>query len=60
MTTDPEKLRAAMALKVIAAMAQKLAHDLEHGRLWEGELSNGLAEIQAQLRDAGRPAGRGC
>lgn len=60
MTTDPDKLRAVMALRVIAATAQKLAHDLEHGRLWDGELSRGLSEIQAQMRDAGAPAGRGC
>ncbi len=60
MTTDPDKLRAVMALRVIAATAQKLAHDLEHGRLWEGDLARGIHEIQAQMRDASAPAGRGC
>jgi len=60
MTTDPDKLRAVLALKLIAATAEKLARDLEQGRLWDGDLSRGLAEIQRQMRDAGAPAGRGC
>ena len=55
-----EKMRAVLALKVIAATAAKLANDLERGRLWEGDLSHGLAQIQGQMRDAAAPAGRGC
>lgn len=46
-----DKRLAIMALKVIAAKAEKLAYDLENGRLWEGDLSRGVAEIQGQLND---------
>ena len=42
---------AIMSLKLIAAKAEKLAYDLERGRLWEGELSQGISEIQKQLTD---------
>lgn len=58
MSTD--KTVAVMALKLIAAKAAKLADDLERGRLWEGDLAAGVAEIRKQLADAERPAGRGC
>lgn len=55
-----DKTVAVMALKLIAAKAAKLADDLERGRLWEGELASGVAEIRKQLADAEQPAGRGC
>lgn len=57
MTTD--KATAVMALKLIAAKAAKLADDLERGRLWDGELTSGVAEIRKQLADAELPEGRG-
>lgn len=47
---------ALLALKVVAEIAEKLAHDLEHGKLWEGELSQGIQEIKRQLQDAERAA----
>lgn len=56
MSTD--KQVAVMALKLIAAKAAKLADDLERGRLWEGELAEGVVEIRKQLADAERPAKR--
>lgn len=43
---------ALLALKAVAAKAAKLADDLEHGRLWEGDLSKGIDSIQSDLRDA--------
>ncbi len=45
---------AVMALQVIAATANKLAYDLENGRLWEGELAAGVADMQRQLDDVSR------
>lgn len=57
---DHDKLRAVLALRLISAKAQQLAHDLERGRLWEGQLAAGIDEIRSQLNDAARPAGRGC
>ena len=42
---------AIMSLKVIAAKAEKLAYDLEHNRLWEGQLQQGIEDITRQLRD---------
>lgn len=41
-----------LALKLVAAKAAKLADDLEKGRLWEGDLQRGIAEIDAALTDA--------
>ena len=46
-----DNILAVMALKVIAAKAEKLAYDLERNRLWEGELSQGVAEIYKALQD---------
>ncbi len=46
----------ALALKIIAAKAEQLANDVVNGRLWEGELSNGLATIGEQLERARREA----
>lgn len=42
---------AVMALKLIAATAEKLAYDLEHNRLWPGQLAAGAKVIAAQLAD---------
>ena len=47
-----DKAVAVMALKLVAAKAEKLAHDLEKGRLWPGDLRDGIAEIAKQLDDA--------
>ena len=38
-----------LTLKLVAAKAAKLAHDYEHSQLWEGELSNGIAELKSEL-----------
>ena len=45
------KEAAVMALRVIAATAAKAAHDLEHNKLWEGELSVVVQTISKQLSD---------
>ena len=42
---------AVTTLKLISARAAKLADDVEKGRLWEGEYSDGLADIQKAMRD---------
>lgn len=42
------------ALRLIAAQAEKLAQDVERGRLWPGEFSAGIATIAKALEDAGR------
>lgn len=47
-----DKNTAVMALRVIAAIAQKTADDLEKGRLWDGDLAKARGEIQRQLVDA--------
>lgn len=52
--TDPEKRVAVMALRLIAAVAEKAANDLEQGRLWPGQLNEQLALIQSNIRDASR------
>lgn len=44
----------AMRLDLIAAKAKQMAEDVKHGRLWEGDLSRGLADIQEQLEAAAR------
>lgn len=50
-----DNLRVAiMSLKLIAAKAEKLAYDLEHNKLWEGDLIAGTSEIQAALQDVKR------
>jgi hypothetical protein len=38
-----------LRLELIAAKAKQLAVDLEHGKLWPGDLSRGLQEISEQL-----------
>lgn len=46
------KSRIVISLKIVSAQAQKLAMDLDDGRLWEGQLYDGLMEINKQLSDA--------
>ena len=38
-----------MALNVIANKAKQLAYDVEHHKLWEGDLKKGVAELNEQL-----------
>jgi hypothetical protein len=40
------------SLRIIAAKAEQLAQDVERGKLWDGDLSKGLAEISEQLERA--------
>jgi hypothetical protein len=47
----PESRLASVNLRVIAALAEKLALDVEAGRLWEGEFSSAMAQIQKAVRD---------
>jgi hypothetical protein len=49
-----DKRRAVLALRAVAAGAEKLADDLEGNRLWEREFDTALAEIQRNLRDMPR------
>ena len=41
-------------LKVVAALAEKLAMDLENNKLWEGDYEYRLHEIQRALDEASR------
>jgi len=45
-----DRALAAANLRVVAAVADKLAKDLEAGRLWEGEFSAALGQIETALR----------
>lgn len=47
---------ALLALKALAANAAKLAYDLEHGKLWEGEYPTAIAQLDRDL-DAAKNAG---
>lgn len=40
-----------MRLELIAAKARQLATDVKYGKLWPGDLSRGLSEIQEQLNE---------
>lgn len=51
-----DKRLVVMALRLIAAKAEKLAHDLESNRLWEGDLSRGAVEIRSALQDVEQAA----
>lgn len=42
-----------IALKAVAAQAEKLADDYERNRLWPGELGSALAEIRRSLDSIG-------
>lgn len=50
------KTEALLSLKLVAAKSEKLAYDLEHNKLWEGDLEKGIASIRAALNDAERAA----
>jgi hypothetical protein len=51
---DERRETIAMRLDLIAAKAKLLAHDLRAGRLWEGQLTQGVGEIGEELRAAVR------
>lgn len=38
-----------LSLKAVAAIAEKLADDLEKGRLWPGQAADAVAEIRRHL-----------
>lgn len=44
-----DKDAVAMRLELIACKAKQLSHDVKNGKLWEGELGQGLSEIRNQL-----------
>jgi hypothetical protein len=54
--SEADRSRAVLVLQLIAAQAAKLADDLEHGRLWEGDYSEGVATLSSNVRQL--PAGR--
>ncbi len=63
MPRSEDKTDAVLALKIVAAKAEKLARDLDRGQLWEGELASGLQDIEKQLGAAhayARSHGGGC
>lgn len=41
-----------LSVRLIAAQAAKLADDLEHGRLWDGDYEAAMAKLQAELNAA--------
>lgn len=47
--SSEDKRRAVLALKAVEGLAGTLALDLEHNRLWEGDLTRTLQEIHRQL-----------
>lgn len=49
MSQDREQ--AVVNLRVVTALAQKLADDLEANRLWEGDFSDGMAQLQKAVRN---------
>ena len=51
---DSDKRTAIIALKAISMKSAKLADDLDHGRLWDVDLSNGATEIRQHLADIER------
>lgn len=44
--------RKILALKLIAALAAKLADDLERGKLWDGDYERGISRLASSLKDA--------
>jgi hypothetical protein len=48
-----------LALRLAAAKAAKLASDYEQNRLWPGDLSAGILEIESTLSDARKGDSRG-
>lgn len=53
-----DRERAVAALNLIAAKAKKTADDLEHNRIWEGELQAATHEISRQMSDVSAYAQR--
>jgi hypothetical protein len=51
---DNDRRRAVLALRAVAASAEKLADDLQGNRLWEREFDTAVAEIQRWMRDLPR------
>lgn len=45
-----------ICLRLIAAKAEQLSQDVANGKLWPGELKDGLAEISHQLERATKEA----
>lgn len=41
----------ALTLRLLAAMAEKIARSIEHGALWPGELSMAVAQMQKWLNE---------
>lgn len=46
-----ERSSAVTNLRAVSALAAKLADDLEGGRLWEGEFSQAMVQIEKAVRD---------
>lgn len=38
-------------LRAVAGLAEKLANDVRDDRLWEGEFSSAMAQIEKAVRD---------
>lgn len=49
---DNDREMVVIQLELVAAKAKALAMELKNGKLWEGDLSNGLATIGAALEGA--------
>lgn len=49
-----DRRQAVTALRAVAALAEKLADDLEGNRLWEGDYTQTMSEIQRHTADAAR------
>ncbi len=45
-----DNAEAAIYMRLAASKAAQLANDLEKNRLWPGDLSSGIGEIQDALR----------
>ncbi len=57
MTSD-SRTEVVLALRVVAAMAERLARELEAGRLWPGEASDAMKTIRANFEAAERSSPR--
>jgi hypothetical protein len=51
---SPMNVVAVAALRVIAAVANKAAMDLEAGKLWPGQLKESISVIRANLEEAAK------
>lgn len=49
--TEQERLQAELALRAVAARANKLANDVANNRLWPGELATGVQQMKSDLTD---------